>query len=1036
LIFTVGNFVLDESRFELRHGPERLAVQPKVLRLLLYLVAQRDRPVSSDELLQVLWPGEHVTLASVKRAIRGARRALGDTGDSQSSIRTVRGRGYELVLPVNLLEETRTHASTPRSNSSVQDAFIGRHRALELLESSMLEAFNGYGRVVLLAGEPGIGKTRTLLELARRAVAAGADAWFGRCLEDEGTPAFWPWTQILRDGERDRGVAPLLALMGHGAADIAEGIPELRQSLPDLPEAPPIDQRSARFRFFDSMSIFLKRAAHERPLVLLFDDLQRADRPTLRLLSFVARQLDTARVLIVASLRPMASQAEGAKDTLTGLVQDLPAACLTLEGLDRTEVDHYVELRTGRRAPEAIVDRLLELTAGNPLFLQHVLQSRPTNDELDDPNTWDELLLGAQALGLSGAIARLLSALDEPCRYVLGVASILGTEFTLGRVVQLLETDAGSVLARLATAKAAGVVRETSETVGGFRFNHLLLRNALYEQLEVNERARLHARAGLMLETGGPASYATVSELAHHFGQAWPTHDAGKALHYALIGAEAAKQRLAYEEAAAHLDRGLQYLANGALISDLRLRMQLLLGKGEALTHAAEVVKARAPLFEAVSLARELGATDALARAATLIARLPESGNVDWEAIGILREALAELPQEDPQRPFLLALLAKSTTYCEESAARAALVFHALEQSKCLEDPKLRSETLHQCHRALAEPQHLGEREAIADELLRLSQVHGDNRILWHASTAQVQNCLERGDFVGVGHAIAALEGLAVHAREPVFRWNVASFRAMRSYVAGEIVEAEHYARAALQMGTCVGPESARKFYASQVVGWFRITGRIAEADALAREMTVRFPTVVGWRIVLACVEADQGRPELARRTLATLMEKPSALHDPFALAMLAPLSELCAYLGTADMARTLYKLVLPFGQLWGNVDIGLNTYGPMARHLGMLAARAGEIEVAQSHLEDALARSEAASSPTFTSLTCLVYARAALKHGSVQMRRRAAELLKSAESINQRHGFRGLSTAARMVAERAGLPLPVDRFQPTFDPS
>jgi DNA-binding winged helix-turn-helix (wHTH) protein/tetratricopeptide (TPR) repeat protein len=1029
--FQLGELLLDRERFELRRGRERIPVQPKVLQLLFHLVDQRQRMVPNAELLRVLWPDECVTNASIKRAIRGARKALGDDGDSQSSIRTMRGRGYQLVMPVSAYDPPRANVlSTPQPSAasastgpsvSTVDTFVGRRGALGLLDANMRGAFSGHGRTLLLIGEPGIGKTRLLLELARRAKAAGADTWFGRCIEDEGAPAFWPWTQALRDGERDRGGQQLFELMGNSAADIVEGIPELRPSLPELPLAPSIGEHSARFRFFDGIVALLKRACAARPIALLFDDLQYADQPTLRLLSFVARQVDTSHLLIACTLRPIASQLPAVRETLANLVDGIPASCIELEGLDPSDVGRYLELQLGQRGPAAVVAQLHRLTGGNPLFLQQIAHGWHSSGRLDGAIDWAELMASTRAQGLTGAIVQRLAQLAPATRELLRIATVLGTEFSVARLSRLSDRDAGSVLSLLSAAQASGLVRELA--IGVLRFTHILVRNALYDQLDVGTRALIHAKAGALLEAEGPSTDASLPELAHHFAHAWPAHDAGRALHYTLRAAEAAKARLAYEEAADHFERALHMLAQGA--ADPQRRLQLLVSQGEALSHAAEVSRARAVLFDAVALARELGDSDVIARAATLIAALPESGNVDWQLIGLLREALASVADHDPQYPYLLALLAKCTTYSPDCAAREALALSAIDRATQITDPRLRAETLHQCHRALAEPKHLERREQIGEELARLGHRHGDHLMLWQATTAEIQNCLERGDFAGVDRASSLIEALAAQLREPNFRWYIATFRAMRLYVAGDLAGAEQTANEALNLGACVGDATARHAYCLQVTGWQRVLGRTSECEVLAREMMLRHPGLPGWRLLLAGLEADRGHNESARKFLAEVHADPSLLHEPFTMSLLCFLAELCSFFGTVEMARWLYQRMIPYGELWGNVGLGLNTYGPVGRQLGMLAIRIGDLDAAESHLDAALDSCAAADSPTFTSLTCIVYARALLKRETASARRRAQDMLVRSEELNRPRGWHGNSALVHYMTTRAGLLLP-----------
>jgi DNA-binding winged helix-turn-helix (wHTH) protein len=231
--FEFGDFELDPARLELRCCGKVVGVQPKVLRVLLLLVEHRDRVVSRRELLETVWSGETVSDASIKRAIQGARRALGDSGDSQSTIRTVPRLGYRFAATIT---PSRSVAAAPKleavrstTRAPEEDPFVGRESIIAMLETAMRTAISGKGGLVLLTGEPGLGKTRMAQQLAAGAAKLGADSWLGRCLEVEGAPPFWPWIQIFRDCMRDRGPGEMRTLLGAEGADIAQAVPELRQ---------------------------------------------------------------------------------------------------------------------------------------------------------------------------------------------------------------------------------------------------------------------------------------------------------------------------------------------------------------------------------------------------------------------------------------------------------------------------------------------------------------------------------------------------------------------------------------------------------------------------------------------------------------------------------------------------------------------------------------------------------------------------------------------------------------------------------------
>ncbi|HEV8524524.1 MAG TPA: AAA family ATPase, partial [Terriglobales bacterium] len=194
----------------------------------------------------------------------------------------------------------------PLSDRSAEGVFVGRERETALLRAGLDDACSGRGRVLLVTGEPGIGKTRIINELAMHARQHGVQVLPGRCYEGEGAPPFWPWVQIVRAYMIDCDLATLRTEMGPGAADIALVFPEVRERLADLPTPSGLGSEQARFRSFDGFTTFLKHAAQRQPLMLILDDLHWADTPSLLLLQFVVREIGSSRLLIVGSYRDLA----------------------------------------------------------------------------------------------------------------------------------------------------------------------------------------------------------------------------------------------------------------------------------------------------------------------------------------------------------------------------------------------------------------------------------------------------------------------------------------------------------------------------------------------------------------------------------------------------------------------------------------------------------------------------------------------------------------------------------------------------------
>jgi len=183
------------------------------------------------------------------------------------------------------------------------DVFVGRQREMAELKAALEDTLSGRGQLVMLAGEPGIGKTRTARELASYTETLDVRVLWGWCYEQEGAPPYWPWVQVLRSFVQQLDPDQLRVQMGAGAADIAEAVPVVREKLPGLEPPPALEPEQARFRLFDSITAFLKNAALAQPLVIVLDDLHWADRSSLLLLAFIARELGDSRLLLVGTYR-------------------------------------------------------------------------------------------------------------------------------------------------------------------------------------------------------------------------------------------------------------------------------------------------------------------------------------------------------------------------------------------------------------------------------------------------------------------------------------------------------------------------------------------------------------------------------------------------------------------------------------------------------------------------------------------------------------------------------------------------------------
>jgi tetratricopeptide (TPR) repeat protein len=579
-------------------------------------------------------------------------------------------------------------------------------------------------------------------------------------------------------------------------------------------------------------------------------------------------------------------------------------------------------------------------------------------------------------------------------------------------------------------------VQRQPENVARYRFTHGLIRDALYAQLSAAERAELHGRAGRALEAQGLGeSTLLLAEVTQHFVRAAPAHDCGRALHYTLRSAESAFNTLAYEQAAAHFGRALQLIEYQE--PNPQRRMLLLFRRGDALARTTERAAARSALYEAAALARELGDVELLVQSAALLASRPEAGSVDLAQEAVLRQALDALPDCDDRRVWLQALLAKTLSYASDPRERVRLARDALLRARRFEDPGLRLEALTRCHEALLGPAHLQERVAIAAELMQLAHQQGAADALLRAFSAQIETCLELGDVESIDAAVASMEVLAERVRDPFHRWHCKVVRGMRAYIAGDLPLAERLIEDTWQSGASLNEELARHVYCMQVVGLLRARGRVAQTEPLAREMALRYPTITGWRAAWGVAAWELGRREQARRVFNQLMDRSQgcAQGAAYQLSGFATLADLCAHLHDAQAAAELYEALLPFGAHHGFTHLGSMTYGPMARHLGLLAECQGRLDIAEQHFEYALTSAARLRSPLFSGLVGYSYARMLLRAGNVERRARASELLGQSLGLAEGAQLPGLIMVGHALAQRHGLHVelrtPIVRVEP-----
>lgn len=557
----------------------------------------------------------------------------------------------------------------PAETSGSPTVLIGREQQLDALEASLTDAAGGNGRVVLLAGEPGIGKTRLAEETAQRARRNGMAVAWGRCPEEQGAPPFWPWMQVLR--ELLAGVPPerLPAVVGSEGPELTQLIPELSEVTRTTPSLPVLDVEAVRFRLCHAAANLLRRLASNRALLLIVDDLQWADAASLRLLSTLASALRGSRVLVVGTYRsPDADGGSRLAHTLAALAREGPVNRMVLRGLTRAQVRQMITAELGAEPNPDLTHLVHERTDGNPFFVVELLRLLGSDGQL----------AVAQDIpaGVRDVLRQRLAQLPEQTNAVLLVAAVAGREFDLDIVVAATGLDDDLALDAVEAALLSGLVVEDAETVGRFRFAHALVREAIYDDVSRVRRARLHARVAKALEERqGMDDSEHAIALAYHWWSAAPVVGADAVLPHLLAGADQAMSRLGHEQAEQQLRRALELLASmppSTERTQSELAVQLRLGALFSQLEGAAAPSTRATVARAAELADELADDSATVAAHRSLYEVAVA-RAEHDAARQLAErmlAVAERAQ-DPALLTIAHLAVGRTLWCQGNPAAA-----------------------------------------------------------------------------------------------------------------------------------------------------------------------------------------------------------------------------------------------------------------------------------------------------------------------------------------------------------------------------
>lgn len=802
-------------------------------------------------------------------------------------------------------------------------ALVGRERELALLADRVRAAADGSPQVVLLAGEPGIGKSRLAAETVELATLAGMPSCWAHATDESGNPPYWLFRQVVRALDPGRLTGDLAVVGGDAAA--AERVEE-------------------RFRVFEAVTDFLVTAAEPNGLLVVLDDLQWADQASLQLLTQLVTGGGASRLMVVGTYRDTEAGGRGPLRRMLAALASTPVTRMRLVGLTEPHIAELLGAIAGAPVPAAVSSTVSRRTRGNPFFVAELARLLGAADgELPD--------------GVRDAVRGRLDRLSPRCRELVCIAAALGSDVDAPALAAVTGWALTDVLAVVDEATAAGIF-----TAAG-RFDHDLIRETARLDVPTVRRLECHQRMAEYL-AGRVDAADRVAEIAFHWLESLPVGDAATAARWAERAGDRAQAQLAWEEAAAHYGRAAAAATNAA--QSVPDRCRLLLAGARAQVLAYDMDGARQSLIAIADMARATGDVPLIAEAALTMEGV---NDFVWDTTGraLYEEALAGLPEQDSAlRARVLAQLAVSDSWRSFDMAEPRSAA-ALAMAERVGDHQALVGALRARQIARSGPDGAADRLALGDRMLDAGRSAGEDETALWGLLWRFDALCQLGDIDHAEAELGPITGVTERMRSPLAQWHAMRCRAVVATARGRFDEARALADRVLGLAQRATHDGA---IVPSLGLMMNLRGCTGDGPSRAEEMlgsAVR--DLAPMRAITAMLLLSAGHRDEAQLIYRTL-PAPGSVPGFILLPTLTGTAQLAAEFDDSATAAAVLPRLVPYADLFSCGGAGVVVVlGSTRMWIGVAAATLGRLDDAVRHLRVAAERNERAGMPPATAM-------------------------------------------------------------------